>query len=53
MKQDITVLVLVLALCYWALASFVFEWRNPKANRLSLVRDFVHVVKFEKMEKYQ
>lgn len=53
MKEIVAGLTLILFFLYMAFATFVFEWRNPKANRMSLVREFTHVVKFEKMEKYQ
>jgi len=28
-------------------------WRNPKANTMTCLRDFKHVIVFDKMETYQ
>lgn len=60
MKGDLQALGLLLLLVLFSLGSVyitvaaaAFEWRNPKANRMCVFRDFHGVVMFEKMEKYQ
>ena len=46
-------ILFVLSIIYWAIASTVFEFRNPKANR---VQPFVHpieVITFQKLPEFQ
>ncbi len=51
--KTIAYVVFVSILLYLVVACAVFQWRNPKANRMSLLRHFGKVVTFEKMEEYQ
>lgn len=45
-------LLLAFAL-YCAVSSTVFRWRNPKANDMAVLREVVHVLRFEKLDRYQ
>lgn len=50
----------VVALCvvlplnlYLGIASAVFRWRNPTANRMTVIREFRSVLTFQKLDVYQ
>jgi hypothetical protein len=45
-------LVLLLG-TYWATAAFCFQWRNPKANSVQLIREFPSVITFQRLDRYQ
>lgn len=45
--------VIPLGLLYLAVAANVWAWRNPKANQMTVWREFGSVVTFKKLEKYQ
>jgi len=41
-------------LVFYLVASWkVFQWRNPKANDIVFYQNFVEVVTWQQMEKYQ
>lgn len=42
-----------LMILFYGMACFVFEWRNPTANKLATMREFYSVVTFKKLDKYQ
>lgn len=50
----VSILMFALALFFYsAIAWPVFEWRNPKANRMAYYRHPVEVMSFEKMPEFQ
>ncbi len=52
-RAQLRFLCSMLPLMYVAVAFMVFQWRNPLANRMSIYRDFLAVVRFEKLDCYQ
>lgn len=52
-RESILALVLVLAICYVALAAQVFRWRNPIANDMALYQNAGAVLRFEKLAEFQ
>jgi len=55
MKASISLLkiLLMVFLFYVFFAWTVFQWRNPLSNEMSLYRNFIEVVSWEKMQEYQ
>lgn len=51
--SDVLPWIALLLALYFSIAVAIFEYRNPKANRMSIIRDFMSIVQFEKLEKYQ
>lgn len=51
--HSIIFFVLVIFILYCAVATTVFQYRNPKANDMCIFREFGDVIKFNKLEKYQ
>jgi hypothetical protein len=47
------IVILLLPIIYLQIALSVFLYRNPTANQMSLFRDFVEVVTWETLDKYQ
>ena len=45
--------LLVIAALYMAVAWPVFQWRNPLSNEMSFFRNFIDVVKWEKLPEFQ
>lgn len=43
----------VMAIFYIAIASSIWEYRNPKANRMTVLTHFGDVIKLKKLEKFQ
>jgi hypothetical protein len=49
-----TLSVFFLLFCfYFGVASSVWQWRNPKANRFTCWTYFPDVIMFHKLEKFQ
>ena len=46
-------LILIVWIIYGCIFGTAFMWRNPKANTMSIVREFKNVITFEKMDCYQ
>lgn len=46
-------LLIVIPALYLFAAWMGFQYRNPKANQMSFYRDFVSVIRWEKLEEYQ
>lgn len=46
-------IIFIFPIGYLAVACAVFEWQNPKANRMFLFRDFHEVLTFQKLDTYQ
>ena len=40
-------------LSFYLPAFAIFQLRNPTANNMTFYSEFVHVISFEKMERYQ
>lgn len=45
--------IVLLGFGYSVIAWPVFQWRNPKANNMTYYSEFLNVLKFKRMEKYQ
>jgi hypothetical protein len=41
------------AILYLIVAAFVFDWRNPKANKLAKFQHLGAMLSFEKVEAFQ
>jgi hypothetical protein len=53
MKITLIKIMFFLCMAYAGFAFMVFQWRNPLANKMSFYRDFVSVMRFEKLPGYQ
>jgi hypothetical protein len=56
MKNFVTLILQIitfLVCLYLALSCAVFSYKNPKANSMSLFREFSDVVHWKTVEKYQ
>lgn len=53
MFSRIIIFLSCFAMCYYAFAFTVFEFRNPKANKTTYYTYFIEVIKFEKLERFQ
>lgn len=51
--SDILSIVGYVGFLYLALACTVWEFRNPKANKTTLITELPHVLKWERLPKYQ
>lgn len=51
--EPILAVIYLLAFFYIAIACTVWEFRNPKANKTTLLTEFKHVICFEKLPRYQ
>ncbi len=40
-------------LVYLSIATVIWEFRNPKANKMTVYTHFSDVIKFNKLEKFQ
>ena len=49
----LAVIIFVVMNTYIMMAWAAFSWRNPKANKMSFYRNFVHVVTWQKLPEYQ
>ena len=53
MSANILYVVAVLLVGYLVASWMVFQYRNPKANEMSFYRDFIEVITWQQMGKYQ
>lgn len=51
--ENLLSVVYILAFTWIALACTIWEFRNPKANKTTLLTEFKHVIRFEKLPRYQ
>ena len=38
---------------YWSVAASAFQWRNPTANEMTLIREFPAVLTFQRLDASQ
>lgn len=51
--KDALKLAFAVGILYWVVASFVFEWRHPKANRVACFRETFTALRFGTVEEYR
>ena len=46
-------LLFIIIMIYTTIYCPIWMWRNPKANSMTCIREFVNVIQFNKLNEYQ
>lgn len=53
MKQIICTIIAAFVLLYHGIAADVWQWRNPKANRMTVWTNYTDMIMLRKLDKFQ